>query len=135
MISEYKVLIRESHLDTYGHVNNAVYLTLFEEARWQIITERGYGFNRVHETKKGPIVLEVHMKFIKELTLREEIRITLEVISYKGKILQLRQTMVKPDGEVACILDCVAAFFDLAQRKIIPPNEEWLHAISYSLPT
>ena len=135
MINEYKVLIRESHLDTYGHVNNAVYLTLFEEGRWQIITERGYGFKRVHETKKGPIVLEVHMKFLKELTLREEIRITLEVVSYKGKILQLRQTMVKPNGEVACILDCVAAFFDLNERKIILPNEEWLKAIDYTLPT
>ena len=135
MISDYEVLIRESHLDTYGHVNNAVYLTLFEEARWQIITDRGYGFKRVHETKKGPIILEVNLKFMKELVLREKIRITLEVMFYKGKIFQMRQTMVKPNGEIACQMDCIAGFFDLAERKLILPNEEWLAAIAYTPPT
>jgi YbgC/YbaW family acyl-CoA thioester hydrolase len=132
MIFEYEVLIRESHLDTYGHVNNAVYLTLFEEARWQIITDRGYGFNRVHETKKGPVILEVHMKFIKELKLREKIRITLEVVSYQGKICHLKQTMIKPNGDLACELLCTAAFFDLAERRLISPNEEWLKAIGFT---
>ncbi len=131
MKSEYEVLIRESHLDTYGHVNNAVYLSLFEEARWQIVTDRGYGFDRVHETKKGPVILEVNLKFLKELILREKITITLEVLSYKGKIFQLAQTMVKPNGEIACQMNCVAAFFDLQERKLIPPNPEWLAAIGY----
>lgn len=131
MLFEYEVLIRESHLDTYGHVNNAFYLTLFEEARWQIITERGYGFKKVHETKKGPVILEVHMKFLKELVLREKIKITLEVLSYNGKISQIRQMMIKPNGEVACLLDCTAGFFDLEARKLILPNPEWLQAIGY----
>ena len=30
----YPLLIKETYLDTFGHVNNATYLTLFEEARW-----------------------------------------------------------------------------------------------------
>ena len=29
---EFEVLIREHHLDSYGHVNNATYLALYEEA-------------------------------------------------------------------------------------------------------
>lgn len=134
-IAEYEVLIRENHLDTYGHVNNAVYLSLFEEARWQIITERGYGFNRVHETKKGPVILDIQLKFLKEIKLREKIRITLEVVSYKGKISQLRQTMVNAKGEIACDMTCTVAFFDMVERKIILPNDEWLTAIDYKLPT
>jgi YbgC/YbaW family acyl-CoA thioester hydrolase len=132
MVFEYEVLIRESHLDTYGHVNNAVYLTLFEEARWEIITQRGYGFKKVHETKQGPIVLEIHMKFLKELTLREKIKITLEAVSYNGKISQFRQTMVKSDGSTACELLCTAGFFDLKARKLILPTQEWLDAIGYA---
>lgn len=131
MVFSYETMIRESHLDTYGHVNNAVYLTLFEEARWQIITERGYGFKKVHDTKKGPVVLEVHLKFLKELNLREMIRITLEVVSYSGKICQLRQTMVKTNGDIACQMDCTAGFFDLKERKLILPTSEWLEAIGY----
>lgn len=129
MVFTYETMIRESHLDTYGHVNNAVYLTLFEEARWQIITERGYGFKKVHETKKGPVILEVHMKFLKELGLREKIRITLELLSYNGKISELRQTMVKENGDIACELTCIAGFFDMTARKLILPTPEWLQAI------
>jgi YbgC/YbaW family acyl-CoA thioester hydrolase len=129
VVFEYEVLIRENHLDTYGHVNNAVYLSLFEEARWQIVTDRGYGFDRVHQTGQGPVLLELQLKFLKELKLREKIRITLEVLSYKGKVSQIKQTMIKPDGEIACEMNCAIAFFDLKQRKIIPPSDAWLQAI------
>ena len=34
---EYPVIIREQHLDSYGHVNNATYLQLAEEARWEMM--------------------------------------------------------------------------------------------------
>lgn len=132
---EYQLLIREHHLDSYGHVNNATYLSLFEEARWEIITQRGYGYKKVHETGRGPVILEVNMKFLKELKLRENIRITLEVTSYEGKISRLKQTMVKPDGTIACEVNMVAAFFDLKARKLISPTEDWLQAIGFSGPT
>jgi thioesterase III len=33
-IFEQAILIREEHLDTFGHVNNARYLEIFGQARW-----------------------------------------------------------------------------------------------------
>ncbi len=44
---EYQLLIHEGHLDSFGHVNNATYLNLFEEARWDWITARGYGLKEM----------------------------------------------------------------------------------------
>ena len=129
MIGNYDVLIRENHLDSYGHVNNATYLSLFEEARWEIVTTRGYGYKKVHETGQGPVILEVQMKFLKELKLREKIRITIELVSSEGKIAQLRQTMVNPEGEIACELNLKVGFFDLKARKLILPTAEWLTAL------
>lgn len=128
----YKVKIREHHLDTYGHVNNANYLALYEEARWDLITDRGYGFKRVHETGLGPIILDVNLRFLKELKLREEITITLEVLSYEGKIFKMKQQMLKENSELASDAIFTAAFFDLKNRKLIPPNPEWLEAIGCS---
>src|SRR4029077_10293360 len=93
----YEVLIRESHLDTFGHMNNAAYLTLFEEARWDFITKNGYGLKKVQELQQGPIVLDLSMKFRKEITLREKIKITLELLDTKGKISHFRQEMIKED--------------------------------------
>lgn len=132
LVFEYEVLIREHHLDSYSHVNNATYLSLFEEARWEIITQRGYSYQTVHQTGLGPVILEVQLKFLKELRLREKIKITLEVLSYEGKISKIRQLMIKPNQEIACEMLCTVGFFDMKARKLILPTTEWLQAIGCS---
>ncbi len=58
----YEVIIKEQHLDTFGHVNNAVYMQLFEEARWEFITENGYGLKEIQLLKKGPVILYLILK-------------------------------------------------------------------------
>lgn len=126
---EYEILIREHHLDSYGHVNNATYLALYEEARWEAITQRGYGYQNVHDTGLGPIILEINLKFFKELKLREKIIITLELISYEGKICKLRQQMIKENKDVASEALLTTSFFDLKNRKLILPNADWLKAV------
>ena len=126
---EYEVLIRESHLDSFGHVNNAAYLVLFEEARWDFITKNGYGLREVQALQQGPVVLELKMKFKKEITLREKIKITLELLDSRGKISRFKQEMIKEDGTVATELELTFGLFDLRARKLIDPTPEWKKAI------
>lgn len=130
--TSYSVLIKETHLDTFGHMNNAKYLELFEEARWQLITERGFGLDQIQKTKTGPVILEVNLKFIKEIKLREQIQITTKVLSYEGKISRLQQQMIKGDGSLAAEATFVVGFFDLQARKLILPTPEWLKAINWT---
>lgn len=129
-IFEYEIQIKEYHLDSYGHVNNATYLTLYEDARWEAITRRGYGFDKIHATGLGPVILEVNLKFFKELKLREKIKITLELLSYEGKISKFKQLMIKENGKIASEAVFTAGLFDLNNRKLILPTPEWLEAIS-----
>ena len=75
-IGVYPITVKESHLDTFGHINNATYLQILEEARWNLITERGFGLNYIQQIKQGPVILEVNIKFLKEIGLRENIKIT-----------------------------------------------------------
>ncbi len=126
---QYKVMIKETHIDSYGHVNNATYLSLYEEARWELITPRGYGFYKIHEIKKGPVVLDVTLKFLKEIRLRETIAITCEVIDYKGKVGHMLQRMIKEDGSVASEAVFTFGLFDMEARKLINATPEWLKAI------
>ena len=126
---KYELIIKEHHLDSYGHVNNATYLALYEEARWELISGRGYTYEKVHQTGQGPVILDVHLAFLKELKLREKISITVEMLSYEGKIFKLKQQMLKADGGVASEAIFTGGFFDLKARKLILPSEEWLVAI------
>lgn len=126
---KYDVLIRESHLDSFGHVNNAVYLQLFEEARWQMITDGGYGYDRVHETKVGPTILEINIQFIREIKLRQQITINTWMLNHSEKIDIIRQEMVDQENRVCCRADFKIAMFDLKQRKIVRPPADWLIAL------
>ena len=129
-MAPYHVLIREHHLDSYGHVNNATYVALFEEARWEMTTQQGYGFHTVHAKGQGPIVLEINLKFSKEVTLRETVTIKISDITQDRKITRLKQTMYKENAEVAAEIFIVAGFFDLKERKLILPSAEWLKVLN-----
>ena len=129
MTFEYDLTILESHLDTFGHVNNATYLALFEQARWEAITHRGYGLPEVARLKVGPTLLEVNLKFRREIKLRERIKVRTDVAAHNGKITTLRQTMINDRGEDACVAIFTIALFDLRARKLIEPTPEWAFAL------
>jgi acyl-CoA thioester hydrolase len=130
MIWENEVTILESHLDTFGHINNAVYLQLFEQARWDIISARGYGLRDVQKSQIGPTILEINLQFRREIRLREKIKIVTSTVSHEKKITKLRQVMVNEKGEEACVADFTIALFDLKARKLIEPTPEWRHALA-----
>ncbi len=129
-VHEYRTIIRERLLDTFGHVNNAQYLVLFEEARWEMITSRGYGLEKVHQNKIGTVVLDCTVRFKRELKLREEIRIRTQVESISKKILILKHYLLKEDGELAAEASFTMGCFDMNARKLCTPTPEWLAAVT-----
>ncbi len=124
----YSLVIREQHLDSFGHVNNAVYLTLFEEARWELITSNGYGLKEILETGVGPVILGVTVKFRRELRLRENIRISTQITDYRRRIGYIHQELRNEAGELATVADFTFGLFDMKKRELVPPNERWMRA-------
>jgi YbgC/YbaW family acyl-CoA thioester hydrolase len=127
-IFSYPIIIKEVYLDTFGHMNHATYLTLFEEARWDFATKNGYGMEKIQETGLGPTILELKLRFLKELRLRQEVIIETSMLSYRKKIGILGQRMVR-DGEICCEAEFVWSLFDLKKRKLVMPTADWLRAI------
>ena len=126
---QYEVLIKERHLDTFGHVNNATYLELLEEARWEFLNARGFDLKTIHESGVGPVVLEIQIKFLKELRLRQPIVIESQMLSYEKKIGIMRQDILDEHNSLCCQAKMTFGFFDLEARKLILPTEQWLDAI------
>jgi YbgC/YbaW family acyl-CoA thioester hydrolase len=129
MVFEYDVLIKECHLDSFGHVNNAVYVQLYEEARWDFITKNGFGLDYVQREQKGPVLLDLAVRFRREIKNREKITIRSQTKELKSsKIMVLEQVMVKQDGKTASEATFTVGFFDMKERKLIDANPEWLKA-------
>ena len=89
----YPVQIRERHLDTFGHVNNAKYLELYEEARWEIINSRGYDLKQIQKlnywenNQAGSYEL-----FLNNFnTLDEDVEKVQELLGYSYKIIPVNE--------------------------------------------
>jgi thioesterase III len=128
-VFKYHLMIKESHLDTFAHVNNATYLALLEEARWEFLTEQGFDLETIQTRQEGPIVLECHIKFLRELKLRQAIVIESQVVSYDKKIGIMQQNIVDEQGTVYSEASLTFGFFDMKTRRLILPSESWLLAI------
>lgn len=133
LVFEYEVQIKELHLDSFGHVNNAAYLVLYEEARWDFITNNGFGLDHILKYQVGPVILDLSLRFKRELKNRDTIRITSKTIEILSpKIMVLEQQMIKSDGKVASEARFTIGFFDMKARKLVDASPDWLKAIGVS---
>ena len=98
-IDTYNTVISLHHLDFMGHVNNATYLQLMEEARWHLYNHFCYTKEMVLEEKKGPIILETHIKYRKEILLDEVVTIETRCLEYSGALGKIHQTIYKENGK------------------------------------
>lgn len=126
----YELTIKENHLDSFGHVNNAIYVQLYEEARWDFITKNGFGLDVIQREQIGPVILDLQVRFKREIKNRETIVIqsqTKEIIS--PKVMVLEQKMLNANGKVASEAVFTVGFFDMKERKLINARPEWLRAV------
>ena len=128
-IFKYYYQIKELDLDVFGHVNNANYLRMYEEARWDFITRKGFGLEKIMRDQQGPVLLDVHVSFRRELKSQEPVMILSQTEQVGDKKSVLNQLIVKQDGKLASSAKYLVGFFDLTQRKLLTPHPDWLKAI------
>lgn len=128
-VHRYRLLVLEKHLDTFGHVNNATYLELFEEARWDWIEGNGYGLETIRRTGQGPTILEITLRFKRELKNRQAIVIESTVTDYEGKVGHFVQRIIDDQGQLFCEAKMAFGLFDLEARRLIPPTGDWLRGM------
>ncbi len=110
-------------------MNNATYLEIFEEARWEVLEARGFGLAQIQKLGMGPVLLELRLKFIKELRLRQVVTVVTQLQSYEGTIGTMKQVIKYQYSERCCEFEMLFGVFDLRSRKIIEPTPEWKKAL------
>ena len=69
---EYHLTVRGYELDSYGHVNHAVYLNYMEQARWEAIRDAGLLDDLKKEGLKL-VVIKLNIRYVREIGLLDEI--------------------------------------------------------------
>ncbi|MDB5132671.1 MAG: thioesterase [Mucilaginibacter sp.] len=137
-ITDYKfktpISIRFSDIDAVGHVNNAIYLTYFEVARFNYWREI-IGWNL---QENGVIVGRSEVNYLKPITLDDEIFCYLRVSRIGNSSFDVMHLLVKttPDGEEICTTGkTVCISYDYSVNKSVPiPHQERQKMIEYDEP-
>lgn len=69
---EYYISVRGYELDSFGHVNNAVYLHYVEQAQWEILRKTNT-LAYFMENKIVPAIIETNIRYIREAKLFDEL--------------------------------------------------------------
>lgn len=121
----YQTQIRETHLDFMGHVNNATYISLLEEARWELIHEYGIGLTEILKEGQGPVILNINIDYLKEIKNREVINIETLFSAFENKVGTVNQKIYNASGQLACKAGIQFGIIDFQSRKLIVPSDSW----------
>ncbi len=121
-----KVNIRFSDLDLFGHVNNAVYLTYYEEARVLYFDQVvGYDYDWSME---GIILARFEVDFIRPVHFKEDVFIRLKCSRIGSKSFDLVYEMFSLKGDKEILLSSatsVMVMYDYKAKESILVTEEW----------
>lgn len=91
------IKVRGYHCDFYGHVNNARYLELMEEARWQYL-ESGMGLEYWSDRGLGFVVAGIDIKYKRPAGPGMDLEISTEMTSTEGRTGYIHQVFTDRDS-------------------------------------
>ena len=118
------IQIRGYHCDAYGHVNNARYLELLEEARWTFLQpaleEKFFDARNLLF-----IVVNINISYKKPLTPNQIVDIEIVDVKYKNKSMVVKQTITVRDSKVlSSEADVTFVLLDSKTGKPVAITEE-----------
>ncbi len=110
--------MRTAELDSFGHVNHAVYLNYFEHARFIALKEAGFPWATLEENGWAIFVVRIEVDYVAEAKREEKLQVRTWVDSFRRTSMVLHQELVRDDGTAQQVAKArVTAVFIGAGRK------------------
>jgi acyl-CoA thioester hydrolase len=124
-------VVRWSDADVNGHLENKSYLEYCSQTRMDFFESHGFPFRDFARNALGPIVFRDEIDYHRELRMMERFTVRLELVGLSGDMrrFRLRNTFLRPDGEVSAVVTSTGGWFDLRERRLRPPPESLRNAI------
>lgn len=96
-VAELTIGVRTSELDSFGHVNHAVYLNYFEHARFEALEEAGFSWSLLAERGWAIFVVRIEVDYLAEAKRQDELLVRTWADSFRRTSMVLAQDMVRAD--------------------------------------
>ena len=123
--------VRYGDLDPQGHVNNAKYLTYFEQARVAYTIKLGLFTKNQSFMEFGFILADVHITYFEPIYHGQNIKVGVHAARLGNKSMTWEQNIVDADtGKELAKGEVVLVTYDYQNEKTIPIPQEWREKIS-----
>ena len=132
LVSELRV--RSCDVDSFGHVNNAVYLMYAEGARNDYMLQRGLTFADFKRWNAGPVLISARLDYKAAAHTDDELIITGLMQSQGRTRFSLTHEMRrKTDRKLVCQAELEVAFVDLTTGRPCRMPEEFAKAFGIGI--
>ncbi len=113
--------IESQWIDYNGHFNMAYYNVLFDKDSDAALALVGLGPAYVEKTGNSYFTLEAHISYLRELTVKHQVRIATQILDFDSKRLHYVQTMHHATEDwIACVTENLVVHVDLTSKKSSP---------------
>jgi acyl-CoA thioester hydrolase len=125
--------VRYGDLDPQGHVNNAKFLTYFEQARLAYWVQLGLFSKDQSFMELGIILADVHITYLEPVYYGQNIKVGVHVAKLGNKSMTWQQNIVDADtGRELAKGEVIVVAYDYKQEKTISVPREWREKIAQS---
>ena len=122
--------VRYSDLDPQGHVNNARFLTYFEQARVSYLIQLGLFTKDQSFLDVGIIVSTAKVTFLSPVYFGQDVRVGVHVSRIGNKSMTMEYQMTDhSDGRELATGSTTLVAFDYREHKTITVPEKWRERI------
>ena len=118
--------VRYGDLDPQGHLNNAKFLTYFEQARVHYFTQLGLFSKDQSFMDIGVIIADIHIRYRAPVLWGMPVKVGVRTAKIGGKSITLEQSIVhETSGQLYADGTVVMVTFDYRNHKTMSVPENW----------
>ncbi len=122
--------IRYADIDAQGHLNNAKFLTFFEQARIQYLRHLGLFREGTSFMEIGVILADIHVAFRAPVLWGMDVRVGVATIHLGNKSMKVAQCLKNGiDGPIMAEGEVVLVTYDYHSGATLPLPPNWREAI------
>ncbi len=108
-----RVRVRTYELDSFGHVNNSVYLNYLEEARSEFLKQVGLHFHDFARLNVHLVIIEARIRYVSPARYGDEIEIRGAFTDVRPASLTITYTLIEAaSGRLVATAETRGAFVD-----------------------
>lgn len=114
-------VVQAAWIDTYDHMNMARYVSLFDEVGYELLEQVGLGAPYSARTRHGLFIVDVRIRYLKELRAGMSVAIRLRLVGCDHVRLHMWLEMLLDGSDTVCATqEQIGLHASLDRRKTVP---------------